>query len=278
MKKIPVLIIAIFLSSAGLTLSAKNVAFFSSQTSSSDSNMIQMTTELFYSQLQSIEGFEITDKKEKTYTPEEAEGCDIAFYAVITEENDGFWLCTLNAIRTTDSKKASLTKKYPSYYKILLDAKSSLEKLFEDLENPLVTSSLEEKENSEEKENAEEDILDLEKLAGTWRGEKEIDKIVILRGGKGFVIFKNGASMNISLSITDDTVKITQNGRFNASFYPDLPRPLALQNAQSAAPIKWTFTFDGNSLSGTKTTLQEDKSSKTGASEVNLAVKWTKKY
>ena len=36
----------------------------------------------------------------------------------------------------------------------------------------------------------------LETLAGTWTGEALVDKVIILRGGNGFVIFKNGASMN----------------------------------------------------------------------------------
>ena len=72
-------------------------------------------------------------------------------------------------------------------------------------------------------------VMTLDTLAGTWTGDTLIDKIVILRGGKGFVIFKNGASMNIVISINGSSVTVIQKGRSNASFYPELSRELAPQ-------------------------------------------------
>ena len=92
---------------------------------------------------------------------------------------------------------------------------------------------------------------------GTWTGENYIDKVVILRGGRGFVIFNNGASMNISVEINSrKQVVVTQKGRSNASFFPNLPRNLALNAALSADPIIWKFSIvDSNTLSGFKTTL-----------------------
>ena len=84
-----------------------------------------------------------------------------------------------------------------------------------------------------------------------------------MRGGRGFVIFNNGASMNITVELSGKEggkkVVITQKGNSNASFYPDLKRTAALSAAVSARPIKWTLTLtDNNTLKGTKETLLPD--------------------
>ena len=101
-----------------------------------------------------------------------------------------------------------------------------------------------------------------EMLSGTWDGEDVIDKIVIMRGGRGFVVFKNGASMNVIIKFDDfDSSKILviQSAKSNASFFPDLPRQVALREAVNASPIQWTFSLkDNNTLSGTKKTLLSD--------------------
>ena len=81
-----------------------------------------------------------------------------------------------------------------------------------------------------------------------------------MRGGRGFVIFNNGASMNITVELSgedaDKQVLITQKGNSNASFYPELQRTAALSAAVSAEPIKWTLTLvNGNTLKGIKDTL-----------------------
>lgn len=100
-------------------------------------------------------------------------------------------------------------------------------------------------------------VTSTENLSGTWSGEDYIDKIVILRGGRGFVIFNNGASMTISVKLSGADVIITQNGRSNASFYPDLPRQNALTAALEAEPIEWKLTFaDNNTLTGSKKTIK----------------------
>ena len=116
-------------------------------------------------------------------------------------------------------------------------------------------------------------------LSGIWSGEPFTDKIVILRGGRDFIIFKNGATMNISVSAEENSehgslIKIRQIGKPNASFYPELPREIALSVAPNASPIEWNFTMnDENALSGTKTTLLQGRKSKGWKSKRNLVQK-----
>lgn len=272
MKKI--LSVMLFLSLAKL-YAATPVDFFATVSTSQDTNMISMTTDLFYSQLQSIDGYSVNDKRTISYSSSAARAGTIAFYAEI-QESDGGWVCTLNAIKVSTQTIVSETKKYASYYKILMDAKTSLENLLANLASggtALTDSAALSVADSPALSSA-----DAESLAGTWGGEAQVDKIVILRGGKGFVIFKNGASMNISITVSGSSIIISQLGRFNASYFPDLPREVALQNASSAEPVTWTLTLtDGNTLSGTKKTLVQDSSSATGASFKSLPVEWTRR-
>ena len=120
-------------------------------------------------------------------------------------------------------------------------------------------------------------VTSTEFLSGTWNGENGINKIVIMRGGRGFVIFDNGASMNIVIQLEKDgtVIKISQTGKSNASFYPDIPRETALNLAVDAKPIIWELKVaDNNTLSGVKTTLVKDGFS---AKEGTVNVTWKRR-
>ena len=77
-----------------------------------------------------------------------------------------------------------------------------------------------------------------------------------MRGGRGFVILKNGATINVNIAINDSEIVISQTGKANASYFPELPRNLALTAAVSAEPIKWVlYSKNPNTLVGQKNTL-----------------------
>lgn len=262
----------IFLFLATSLFAATRIDFYETVSSSQDANMISMTTDLFYNQLQSLDGYIITDKRTTPYSSDLTTSSVISFYAEIQESSDGSWLCTLNAIKNSNGKNVSETKKYASYYKILLDAKSSLENLLSSLDE---SNSFTQDENGN---NFENNSLSVEKLAGTWTGETLVDKIVLLKGGRGFVILKNGASMNISVTLLGNTIIIKQSGKSNASYFPEIPRNIALENAGNAEPVVWTMTLTSpNTLSGKKNTLVTDNSSPTGVSRGDISVVWNRK-
>lgn len=271
-----ILILALKINAASL------VDFYATVSSSSDTNMIRMTTDLFYTQLQSLEGYVVNDKRDIPFSEDKAVSSNIAFYAEIQEDNPSGWICTLNAIKNNEHKNVSATKKYSSYYKILMDAKSSLENLLYNLNSNLDSSknSLNSSEDfnfSQNQNLSEEQNLDI--LAGTWLGEDSIEKIIITRSGRGFVIFKNGASMNVSVGINGNSVKIKQAVRSNASFFTEIPRTLALQNATNAPAIEWNFTISSsNTLEGEKQTLIEDSENPGKVKIGKINVKWTKKF
>lgn len=258
---------------------AENIEFYATVSSSTDTNMIKMSTDLLFTQLQSMEGYTIIDKRNEKYNAEK-KSKNISFYAEIQEEDSGKWTCTLNAFK--NNAAFSSTKEYNSYYKILMDTKLSLENFILNLSGNIVIPEKKELEiaDSNENINTQEEMKKnnpiLEHIAGTWIGEDLIEKILILRSGRGFVIYKNGATMNITICIEGSEITIRQNGKPNASFYPELPRQVALKNAESAKPIEWKLSLKENTLSGIKKTLISDKKSSSLVTEGTINVSWTK--
>src|SRR5574344_2440014 len=133
--------------------------------------------------------------------------------------DDGTWTCTLTVYNSSAGKSYTYSKKYDSYYKILMESKSSLQQVFKDLLNQQETAP--QTDSSADADNSEKSAPDTagistESIAGTWTGENYIEKIVILRGGRGFIIYKNGAAMNISVAVVstngNQSVLVSQSG------------------------------------------------------------------
>ena len=245
-----------------------------------DQNMYKMTSDLYYAQLCEIPSFSVQDKRadiQLTAPPSESgfSQTNLSFYAVIEKKGETKWISTLYVINKSKQTKKSEAKEYDSYYKILTEPKAVLQ----DSIKKLITSDKTEALVKDDSIPESTGSSSTEMLSGTWDGEDVIDKIVIMRGGRGFVVFKNGASMNIIVKFDElDSSKILviQSAKSNASFFPDLPRQVALKEAVNAAPIQWTFSLkDNNTLSGTKKTLLSDGND--NAKEGTVTVTWKRR-
>ncbi|MDY2825299.1 MAG: hypothetical protein SOT45_05885 [Treponema sp.] len=258
-----------------------SVAFFGIYSPDADKNMLSMTEDLYFKQLSDMD-LSIKDnrsdsfsenydsKKESLFSECEE---TFAFFIIIKKNTAEKWECSINLRNIETKKTKSISKEYDSYYKILMDSKTnlkaSIKSLFDETEeNQTIV-----------KKSVSTKSVTTESIAGTWTGEDAIAKIVIMRGGRGFVVFKNGATMNISVSITavennSNTINVKQNGSNNASFFTDLNRKLALESAVTAKPIEWNFLLQNDgTLKGEKSTLIE----KNGTAENALIpVTWTK--
>lgn len=226
-----------------------------------DQNMAKMTSDLYFTQLNEISDISVTDKRinvklESIPLRENLSNQNMSFFAEIKKsETSETWIAIFHVINPSTDEEHLKSKEYDSFYKILMESKiilkDSLEKLIANAPSSPDTDIFTQEISSKPA------VTSTENLSGTWSGEEYIDKIVILRGGRGFVIFNNGASMTISVKLSGADVIITQNGRSNASFYPDLPRQNALTAALEAEPIEWKLTFaDNNTLTGSKKTIK----------------------
>ncbi|MBR1721311.1 MAG: hypothetical protein IJ727_02315 [Treponema sp.] len=256
---------------------------------SSDANMLKMAQDVFYTQLKSIDGTIIDDKrpdisKASSELPVFVKtNAKIYFYAEISDQKDEngqtIWNCRFNAVTSQDGITHSTSENYESYYKILVSAKNAIEKVLSDLKSPAPEFA------SADQANLDADFatgVDIESLAGTWGGEPFADKIIILRGGRGFVIFKNGATMNIKITVKKTTIdgintnlEISQVGKSNASFFPELPREQALACAAKAPPITCNFALtSADTLEGIKKTVIQTND---GTEQGNVSSSWIRK-
>ena len=290
LKKLIYLQIFLFIFSAGLFAQSYNIDYYGIVAQSLDNNMAKMTSDLYYTQLSEISNFTVYDKRttpSRTSTPDfsSLSTDNLIFYAEIEKDSqEDKWSVIFSVVDKGKNQQYSKSKTYDSFYKILMESKNELRATIKELveENPelrKIDSNIGDSKGapgSSSKSGTKITVKSYEDLSGTWKGEKNIDKVVLLRGGRGFVIFDNGASMNVTVAIENNgnSITIQQKGNTNASYFTELPRSIALDAAISAPPIKWTMSLmDNSTMEGIKTTLIPDNSSfKVGS----IPVQWEK--
>lgn len=274
LRKNVIFLTSIFFLFPVFSQNAKVIDFLGIASTDIEKNMLEMSENLFFAQLAEVQGISVVDKRSSSFSDFYIANGSIdlsnvtsplAFYAVIKSKNNTI-NCTLSLFDKNKNDTRTITKNYDSYYKILMESKSSLQSIF--------TNLISFKENDFPELSSKPNVTHQD-ISGTWSGEEHIDKIIILRGGRGFVIYKNGATMNVTVSANGSSIVITQSGKSNASFFPELPREKALEEAPNASPIVWhLFLQNGTTLKGQKTTLI-NSSGKISSGKVN--VQWTKK-
>ena len=282
-RKSVIITIILFLINAAAGAQSYNIDYYGIVSTEIDANMSKMTRDLYYTQLSEINNFSVSDKRSSpslTERPDSASFQDgrLSFFTFITRDaNSDKWITTYYVVDKSRNEEHSKKKTYDSFYKILMEPKDVLKDTIKQLiENDNSATTITASVQSPAAKGSS--IASTEELSGTWGGEEYINKIVIMRGGRGFVIFNNGASMNITVELSgkdgNKMVVITQKANSNASFYPELNRTAALTAAISAKPIKWTLALtDNNTLKGTKDTLLPDGD---GYKEGSVNVTWTR--
>ena len=242
---------------------------------SSDSATIDLTQDLYFQKLSllpNVTVFDFRNEKFDLSNISDYSNLDYIFFPEIQENGLG-WNCTFHAIDVNTKATFNSTIEYDSYYMILMDAKKEITVFFDSLSSKINNDNPTENQSTNQLSSINN--ISIETLSGTWEGEDFIDKIVILRGGRGFVIYENGASMNISLKIENNNLIATQISKSNASYFPEISREKALELAPSAEPIKWTFNIKNSTeLEGTKHTLAETDDQT--PNYTNISVKWKK--
>lgn len=284
LKKSFIISALLFFSIMSISAQSYSIDYYGIVSTEIDANMSKMTSDLYYTQLSEINNFSVADKRSAPSLNERPDASvfsddRLSFFTYITKDNDSDkWITTYYVVDKSRNEEHSKKKIYDSFYKILMEPKDVLKNTIKQLiENDNSSSSIASS-TQKPSETRGSSLASTEELSGTWGGEDNINKIVIMRGGRGFVIFNNGASMNITVELSgsdgNKQVVITQKANSNASFFPELNRTVALSAAVSAKPIKWTLALtDTNTLKGTKNTLLPDGDS---YKEGSINVTWTR--
>lgn len=271
----------------------------------SQENQAAITEDLFAAQLRSISEIEFIDKRNPALKKSYAEKYDssektqengndffslisedqeikskenpVLIYSIIEKNDDEIWKGSFYAKNFKTGQVESVTKQSDSFYKILRESRDSISQIASKITGLEISS---EQISRPVREGINSVPMTIEGVSGTWTGEEGITKIVLMRSGRGFVIFKNGATMNIELSVTESEnnnkiLNIKQAANFNASFYPLIPRQKVLEYTGKVNPIEWNFILTGSGkLIGRKKSLGElDNGS---IEEINSKVEWTK--
>ena len=180
----------------------------------------------------------------------------------------------------------SVSRDYESSNKILLESRLLIKELFEGQD--IVNINENENKNVESKENIEKTQLDisdfkpisnLDSLAGAWYGEDgEVEKIMIMRGGRGVAIWVSGISLLLDLKLENGSLIVTQKGLPQPRQFVNLPDNIALMAAKATKPIVWQLNInqDLKILYGLKktSTIKYNNSEIISISEVSVPVKW----
>lgn len=272
-----------------------NLYYYGVVTNVNDQNMLNITQDLFFAQLRGINYLDARDLRDDPikdsyadirpedggdaffqYVPQDLASSpdSILFFArIYRPRSDEKWECVFFAKNCQSGEISSKGKNYDSYYKILTDAKNLIQALMAE------SSGAPEGETAQKAASPRQEApaAGADSVAGTWGGESNVNKILLMRSGRGFIVFNNGATMNISVFVQDggSSLRIVQRDKFNASFYPDIDRQTILGFAESAAPIEWNLTLNkSGELEGKKKTLVAAGGVVQPAS---VDVKWTRK-
>lgn len=179
---------------------------------------------------------------------------DYIFFGVLEEVPEGLKLELILKGRK-DQFTRIISKVYGSINKILLDSRLLVFNLF-DFSVPLeqIASTAPQSEPVAEFGYVET----VDSLAGSWKGEPGLDRVMILRGGRGMAVFSSGVSVSLELKIDNGYLLVTQKGSLQPRQFLNLPDAIAQQAVQQTNPPQWRFLVspDKKILSGTKVDAQ----------------------
>jgi hypothetical protein len=159
-------------------------------------------------------------------------------------------LLTMDVTRTSTGEKKSVSEGFATENDLLLSVRRLTRKLFERRDDSASASSAQAQDGG-----AKNPAPSLALVAGTWKGDKNLDRVTILPDGRGYAVLASGRRMALKATIEGNSVIIAQNQTNSPDFYrPSLDSRSARIVAQRARPWRWTFylSADGSSLTGVK--------------------------
>ena len=269
--------------------SAPSVAVYLLENAGADDSTARVVSDLVFSFIREMRDYSL-DFIPSTRAEAAAAGSaaaedaahDFIFYGKLIAKNDGITL-ELFLEGKNPLNDSAIARDYENQNKLMLGTRLLVRELFESsaaasvagaARAPLsqkaeeAASALDGDETAQVAQQDEEagfdaaslhlnDVASIDSLAGSWNGERGIEKIMILRGGRGAAVFSSGFSLMISLSIEAGELVVVQKGRSSPLQFVDLPDPVAEKAAMQAPPIVWHFRIsdDGNILAGLKSTV-----------------------
>lgn len=228
------------------------VAVYQLQAPELSEQTVQTVDNLVFSFIKELKTYTILDLRSQTVPADfpKNPAIDYIFFGMLKEVPEGIKLELVLKGRE-DQFTRIISKVYGNINKILLDSRLLVFNLF-DFSVPLEGLTVSTPQNEQDTEFGYVETVD--SLAGSWKGEKGLDRVMILRGGRGMAVFSSGVSVSLDLKIDNGYLLVTQKGSLQPRQFLNLPDEIARQAVQQTNPPQWRFlvSSDKKILSGTK--------------------------
>ena len=228
------------------------VAVYQLQAPELSEQTVQTVDNLVFSFIKELKTYTILDLRSQTVPADfpKNPAIDYIFFGMLKEAPEGIKLELVLKGRE-DQFTRIISKVYGNINKILLDSRLLVFNLF-DFSVPLEVLTVSTPQNEQDTEFGYVETVD--SLAGSWKGEKGLDRVLILRGGRGMAVFSSGVSVSLDLKIDNGYLLVTQKGSLQPRQFLNLPDEIARQAVQQTNPPQWRFLVspDKKILSGTK--------------------------
>lgn len=238
-------------------LSAKQgVAVYRVQAPTALEQSAKTIDDLVYSFIKELKNYTIFDLRPQSVPanfPDDT-AIEYIFWGALEEVPEGIKLELVLKGRK-DQVTRIISKVYDNINKILLDSRLLVLNLF-DFSVPLEGFARPLPQPEQITEFGYVETVD--SLAGSWKGEQGLDRVMILRGGRGMAVFSSGVSVSLDLKIDNGYLLVTQKGNLQPRQFLNLPDEIARQAVQQTKPPQWRFlvSSDKKILSGTKVDAQ----------------------
>lgn len=212
-------------------------------------------------------------------------------------ETGSLYVATLVSTNLATGEKRSVSDAFSSINELILSSRRLALALFERNEAaaqegsyPVATlggSSTEEPPNPDAGSAApaaEEESPSLAQLAGSWSGDKGVERVNLFADGRGVALLDSGAVMRLKVTISGSIVTIVQDQANLPTFYrgAGIDNVMARSIAAKARPWVWSFKLsaDGKRLFGSKESVYVRVSSRGEVSVDNGYVRkaaWTRR-
>lgn len=202
---------------------------------------------------------------------------DYVFAGKITGLENGIQL-ELMLKNSSDKITRRISKIYQSVNLILLDSRVLVSDIFDKSVNLSVTYN---PEDSDSKENSEvEEVKNIDILSGSWQGEEGLERVELMRGGRGIALLSSGITILLQIRIHEGYLTINQSGKPMPRQFINLPDEIAKKAAEMGKTPSWKFlvSADNKILVGEKTDIEIVYHGNTlvSVNEVIKKVRWIK--
>ncbi|EMB19340.1 MULTISPECIES: TP0183 family DNA metabolism protein [Treponema] len=249
-------------------LESKNIT---EQTTATISNAI-------FSFVKELKKYDIVDMRSTPVTETDAQQrFDYVFAGKITGLENGIQL-ELMLKNSSDKITRRISKIYQSVNLILLDSRVLVSDIFDKSVNLSVTYN---PEDSDSKENSEvEEVKNIDILSGSWQGEEGLERVELMRGGRGIALLSSGITILLQIRIHEGYLTINQSGKPMPRQFINLPDEIAKKAAEMGKTPSWKFlvSADNKILVGEKTDIEIIYHGNTlvSVNEVIKKVRWIK--